>query len=91
MIEKTNDKPRENRKGCMRIKFSSDGNLPLNERLKLHNLNIVARSVFQEKNEYYPQTFLDYCLFELKKCCNMKKMISQKELALINQINQKLA
>ena len=43
----------------MKIKFNSDGNLPLNKMLKLHNLTIVVRSVFQEDNKYYPQIFLD--------------------------------
>ena len=40
----------------MKIKFDSD-NLPLDKILKLHNLTIVVRSVFQENNEYYPQFF----------------------------------
>ena len=47
------------------IKFNSDNNLPLNKMLKLHNLTIVVRSVFQEDNKYYPQMFLDECLYEL--------------------------
>ena len=48
----------------MKIKFNSDDNLPLNKILKLHNLTIVVRSVFQE-NRYYLQVFLDECLYEL--------------------------
>ena len=47
------------------IKFNSDDNLPLNKMLKLHNLTIVVRSAFQEDNKYYPQMFLDECLYEL--------------------------
>ena len=43
----------------MKFKFSSDDNLPLNKILKLHNLTIIIRSVFQEDNKYYPQVFLD--------------------------------
>ena len=38
----------------MKIKFNSDDNLPLNKMLRLHNLTIVVRSVFQEGNKYYP-------------------------------------
>ena len=49
----------------MKIKFNSDDNLPLNKILKLHNLTIVVRSVFQENSRYYPQVFLDECLYEL--------------------------
>ena len=50
----------------MKIKFSSDGNLSLNKILKLHNLTIVVRSVFQEDGKYYPQVFSDECLYELQ-------------------------
>ena len=49
----------------MKIKFDSDDNLPLNELLKLHNLTVVVRSVLQEDNMYYPQIFLDECLYEI--------------------------
>ena len=49
----------------MKIKFNSDDNLPLNETLKIHNLTIVVRSVFQEDGKYYPQVYLDECLYGL--------------------------
>ena len=49
----------------IKIKFNSDNNLPLNKILKLYNLKIVVRSVFQEDKKYYPQAFLDECLYEL--------------------------
>ena len=49
----------------MKTKFISDDNLPLNKILKLHNLTIAVRSVFQEDKKYYPQVFLDECLYEL--------------------------
>ena len=67
LIEKINDKPGECEKDFMKIKFNSDDNLPLNKILKLHNLAIVARSVFQEDNKYDQQVFLDECLYEFKK------------------------
>ena len=50
---------------CMKIKFNSDDDLPLNKILKLHNLTIIVRSVFEEDDKYYPQVFLDECLYEL--------------------------
>ena len=49
----------------MKIKFNSDDNLPLNKILKIHNITIVIRSVFEEDGKYYPQFFLDECLYEL--------------------------
>ena len=50
----------------MRIKFNSDDDLPLNKILKLHNLTIIVRSVFEEDGKYYPQVFLDKCLYEIQ-------------------------
>ena len=49
----------------MKIKFSSDDYLSLNKILKFHDLRIIVRSVFEEDIKYYPQVFLDECLYEL--------------------------
>ena len=65
LIERVNDKLGEYGKDFVKIKFNSDDKLPLNKTLKLHNLTVVARSVFQEDNKYYPQVFLDECFYEL--------------------------
>ena len=53
----------EYKKDYMKIKFNSDDDLPLNKLLKLHNLTIIVRSVFEEDGKYYPQLFLDECLY----------------------------
>ena len=49
----------------MKIKFNSGDNMPLSKILKLYNLTIVVRTVFQEDGKYHPQAFLDECLYEL--------------------------
>ena len=49
----------------MKIKFNSDGNLPLNKTLKLYNITIMIRSVFEEDGKFYPQIYLEECLYEL--------------------------
>ena len=41
----------------MKTNFILDDNLPLNKILKLHNMRIVIRFVFQEDGKYYPQVF----------------------------------
>ena len=46
----------------MKSKFELDDSLPLNKILKLYNLAIIVRSVFEEDEKYYPQIFLDACL-----------------------------
>ena len=44
-------------KKYMKTKFNSDDYLPVGK--------MVAKSVFKEDNRYYPQVFLDECLYEL--------------------------
>ena len=54
----------EYEKDYMKIKFNSDDYLPLNKILKLHNSTVIVRPVFEEYGKYYPQVFLDECLYE---------------------------
>ena len=49
----------------MKIEFNLDDDLPLNKTLRLHNLTIIVRSVFEEDVKYYPQVFLDEFLYEV--------------------------
>ena len=49
----------------MKIKFDSDNKLPLNKQLEFLSATIVIRSVFEDDGKYYPQSFLDNCLYEL--------------------------
>ena len=58
-------KPAEYGKDFMKIKFSSDDKLPLDKTLKLHNTTIIINSVFEEDGKFYPQVYLDKCLYEL--------------------------
>ena len=65
LIKKINYKPGDYDEKYMKIKFNSDDNLPLNKILKIHNMTIGIRSVFQEDGKFYPEIFLDECLYEL--------------------------
>ena len=49
----------------MKIKFNSDDDLPLDKQLKCFNSTIIVRTVFEENDKYYPQTFFDEFLYEL--------------------------
>ena len=42
---------------------NNDDQLPLNK--QFFSVAIVIRSVFEEDGKYYPQAFLDDCLYEL--------------------------
>ena len=46
-VKKVNNKLGEYGKDFMKIKFNSDDNLPLNKTLKLQNITINIRSVFE--------------------------------------------
>ena len=49
----------------MKIKFNSDYELPLNKTIEILKVTTVARAVFHENNKYYPQVFLDECLYKM--------------------------
>ena len=49
----------------MKIEFNSDDDLPLNKKLKFHNITITIRSAFKEDGELYPQVFLDDTLLKI--------------------------
>ena len=53
-------------KDFMKIKFNTDDNLPLSKPLKLHLLTINLRCIFEEDIKFYPQLYLDDCLYELR-------------------------
>ena len=50
----------------MKIKFNSHDKLPLNRTIEIARTIIVVRTVFHEKNKYYPQFFLDECLYKFR-------------------------
>ena len=88
-IKKIDDDWLEYSKDYMKIKFSSDDNLPLNKPLKVYQMIVTIRWVFSEDNKIYQQVFLDEALYSLQKCWSMIELTFQKELMLIKQMNQK--
>ena len=65
LIEKIDNKLGKFGKHYMKVKFSSDDDLPVDKPVKFHNLTIIVSSVFEENSKYYPQIFLDECLYDL--------------------------
>ena len=49
----------------MKIKFHSDDDLPLNKVIEIPTITVVVRAIFLENNKYYPQVFIDQCLYKL--------------------------
>ena len=65
-IEAINDIGKNNyEKVCVKIKFNSDNDFPLNKPVKFYAMTIIIRSVFEEDGNLYPQVFLDDALYEL--------------------------
>ena len=64
-IENINDGECKYGKDFTKIKFDTDDDLPLNKLLNLHMLTIIVRSVFEDEGKFYPQVYLDECLYEL--------------------------
>ena len=53
LIEKVNNKTGEYGKDFMKVRFNSDDNFALNKTLKIHNMAIAIRSVFQEDGKCF--------------------------------------
>ena len=66
-IRKLDDDWLEYSKDYMKIRLSSDDDLPLNKSIKYLLMTITIRCVFIEDNELYPQVFLDDTLNKLQK------------------------
>ena len=49
----------------MKIKFNSYDELPVNKTRKIPTMEIVVRAVFHENSKYYPQVFIDQCLYRV--------------------------
>ena len=64
-VEKSECNSVEYSKDFIKIKFNTDDNLPLNKPLKLHMLTIIVRCIFEEDGKFYPQLYLEDCLYEL--------------------------
>ena len=63
-IKEIDDDCLEYAKDYIKIKFSSDDDLPLNKSVKFLLMTITIRCVFKEDNKLYPQVFLGDTLYK---------------------------
>ena len=47
-----------------KLRFSSDVDLPLDTLIEFHMLTIVINCVIENGNKYYPEIYLDECLYK---------------------------
>ena len=67
IIKKINDysQPIKYDDNYMKTKFNTDDNIPLNKIIYLPTITITIRSVTKNDDKYYPQVFLDECLYQV--------------------------
>ena len=49
----------------MKIKLNSGEDIPLNKQLRFLTITVIIRNTFEKDGKYYPQWFLDECLYEV--------------------------
>ena len=49
----------------MKIKFNTDDNIALNKITYFPTITVIIRSITKKDDKYYPQLFLDDCLYEV--------------------------
>ena len=52
-----------------KFRFNSDIDLPLNTIIEFHSLVINVSCVIEKNNEYYPEIYLDECLYIKGNIC----------------------
>ena len=65
VLKKINNSDGEYGRNYMKINFSSDDDIPLNKVLNFPTTIVIIRNIFEKDGKYYPQIFLDECLYEV--------------------------
>ena len=52
-------------KDYMKIKFLSDDSIPLNKLIHFPTITVIIKWVFQQNGIFYPQVYLDDCLYQI--------------------------
>ena len=60
-----------------KFRFNSDIDLPLNTALEFRSLLINVSFVIEKDNEYYPEIYLDECLYVKDNKCYTKSLFSE--------------
>ena len=64
-IKKLNDNESKHNKYYMKIKLNSDDDISLNKQLYFPTITVIIRNVFEKDGRYYPQVYLDDCLYKV--------------------------
>ena len=61
-----------------KFRFNSDTDLPLNTIIEFRSLVINVSCVIEKNNEYYPEIYLDECLYVKDNSCTTTTLFSKK-------------
>ena len=64
-IKNIDESDREYEKDYMKIKFNFDDVIPSNKMLYILTITVIIRCVFEKNGIYYPQVYLDECLYQV--------------------------
>ena len=82
----------DNEKNFIKIKLNTDYKLLLNKTIEILGMIMVVRAACHENSKYYPQVFLDECLYKLQnniKMLHFDRTDVLSELMLLKQVRQK--
>ena len=74
---KIEDQINPNIKNFDKFRFNSDIDLPLNTTLEFRSLLINVSCIIEKDNEYYPEIYLDECLYVKCNKCYIKSLFSK--------------
>ena len=64
-------------KDCDKFRFNSDVDLPLNTTTEFRSLVINVNCIIEKDNEYYPEIYLDECLYVKDNTWHVKLMFCE--------------
>ena len=64
-------------KDCDKFRFNSDIDLPLNTTIEFRSLVINVSCIIEKDNEYYPEIYLDECLYVKNNTWYAKSLLSR--------------
>ena len=64
-IRKINNKDSEYDQDYKKIKFLTDDSILLNKMIYFPTVTLIIRFIFEKSGKYYPQVYLDYCLYQI--------------------------
>ena len=64
-IKNIAEKDGDYEKDYKKIKFLADDDIPLNKMIYFPKVTVIIRCIFEKDGVYYPQLYLDDCLYQV--------------------------